>query len=178
MEKIPSTPFKFIWFAVKPYKKWFWWAIVFISLSQFFSISQTYVFRRLVDSISTFWIIAIPALLLLQYVTKRFTGFLMNYLTVYARTFSVKKLFAYLSLHSLSYFNDRFSGALSSRVSDVAGNVAHLIVQFVYDILGVLFALSLVVILLSSTQPILAIIFISTVIILIPFNLLIVKKQI
>jgi len=176
--EIPNTPFAFIWFAIKPYKKWFFWAILFVLMSQFFSISQTYVFRRVVDSISIFWIMAIPSLLLLSFITRRSAGFLINYLTVYARTASIKKLFEHLSLHSLSYFNDRFSGALSSKVNDVGSNVAHMIVQFIYEILGVLFALALVVVILFSTKPILALIFISSVVILIPLNLVITRKQI
>src|SRR3990167_1615479 len=124
------------------------------------------------------WIMAIPSLLLLSFITRRSAGFLINYLTVYARTASIKKLFEHLSLHSLSYFNDRFSGALSSKVNDVGSNVAHMIVQFIYEILGVLFALALVVVILFSTKPILALIFISSVVILIPLNLVITRKQI
>src|SRR3989344_3589953 len=118
MENIPSTPFKFIWFAVKPYKKWFWWAVVLVLLGDLFGGLQSYIFKEFVDAANTgasvrtvfLWVLAYPVLMLLSAGAIRVTAFILNLLTIDARIRAAKKLFEHLSLHSLSYFNDRFSG--------------------------------------------------------------------
>ncbi len=183
MEQIPTTPFKFIWFAIKPYKKWFWWAVVFMFLTQVFGDLQSYVFRGFIDATNANgrvlpWIIASPVFLFLGFVMVRSSGFMMNYLTVYARTNALEKLFSYLSLHSLSYFNNRFTGVLSSKVNIASNNVSRLLNEFVNQICGTIFSLIVTTSLIYSASLNLATTLILGIIILIPFNLFITRKQI
>lgn len=188
--EIPATPFAFIWFAARPYWKWLVFAIILTFLHQLFGDLQSYAIRGFVDSASAYknneasialvfmWLAAGPTLLLLTVTTTRGTGFLMNYLTVHARTTAVKKLFEYLSLHSLSYFNDRFSGALSSKVGIVSSNVSRLLSLFVGGIFGIFFSLVVTLILINSASTTLAVTFMSGFIILVPINLMLTRKQV
>ena len=185
MENIPSTPFKFIWFAIKPYKKWLWWVVVFIFLNQLFGDLQSYAFRGFVDAAVNglnnqvlYWIIAIPAFLFFGFITIRANGFMMNYLTVHARTYALERLFAHLSMHSLSYFNDRFAGVLTSRVNVASNNVSRLLGEFINQICGTLASLAVTTVLIYSVSPTIAPALITGFIVLIPFNLLITRKQV
>jgi ABC-type multidrug transport system fused ATPase/permease subunit len=52
--EIPSTPFAFIWFAIKPYKKWFFLAVFLVSLADLFGGLQSYTFKGFVDSANAY----------------------------------------------------------------------------------------------------------------------------
>jgi len=187
---IPATPFAFIWFIVRPYWKWLLFAVILVFLQQLFSDLQSYAFKGFIDAANLheqqgsslrlvfFWIFASPALLLLSVLAIRSSQFLMNYFTVYARTATIKKLFEHLSLHSISYFNDRFSGALSSRVSVVSGSVSRLVYQFVNGILGIIFSLIVTLFLINSASSTLALAFVTGFIVLVPINYFLTRKQV
>ena len=188
--EIPSTPLAFIWFAIKPYKKWFFLAIVFILLTDIFGGLQSYIFKGFVDSANNYsfsgdgslrtvflWVLTYPILLLVSAGAIRVVGFMLNYLTVYARTRAVKILFEYLSLHSASYFNDRFSGALSEKVATVSGNVSRLIEIFIWSILSLFFTFLVTTTIILSASRALALAFFFGFLILIPFNFWIARKQ-
>jgi len=186
MENIPSTPFKFIWFAVKPYKKWFWWAVVLVLLGDLFGGLQSYIFKEFVDAANTgasvrtvfLWVLAYPVLMLLSAGAIRVTAFILNLLTIDARIRAAKKLFEYLSLHSLSYFNDRFSGALSEKVNIVSQNVSRLINNFMWDILSFMADISVTAFILWSVNHTLAIAFLCGFVVLVPINLWMTRRQV
>jgi len=131
---IPKTPFAFIWFVIKPYKGLLFLAIFLTFLQQLFTDLTPFALQGFIDTASVYkegdpirevflWLLASPALLLLSVVTIRTIGFVMNFYTVHIRTDCSKHLFRYLSLHSLSYFNDRFSESLASKVSIISSSV-------------------------------------------------------
>src|SRR3989344_4849205 len=185
MEKIPSTPFKFICFAVKPYKKWFWWAVILICLAELSGIFQLYVFRGFVDAANSgastrtvfLWVLAYPILNLIGAVAWRSVGFVMNFITIYTRTGAVKTLFEYLSLHSLSYFNDRFSGALSEKANIVSSNVSRLLTTLLNNILTFFIDIIVASIILYYSDANLAKMFLTGFAILIPLNLWLTRHQ-
>ena len=189
--EIPATPFAFIWFAVKPYKKWFWWAIFFVLLTNLFTALQSYVFKGFVDSANSYstgsisswqtvflWVLAYPVLILLVSGTTRVGGFIANFLSINTRMRATKTLFDYLSLHSSSYFNDRFSGALSERVTNVAQNARRLMVEFVYNVLSLFITFVVTSFIISSVSKTLTGVFICGFILLIPINVWLTKKQV
>lgn len=187
--EIPSTPFAFIWFALKPYKKWFFLAILFIFLADLFGGLQSYAFKGFVDSANLYasgkesigtvflWIIMYPILLLFSVGAVRATAFMLNYFSVYARTRALKTLFEYLSLHSQSYFNDRFSGALSEKVNTVSHNVSRLLDQFIWSILSLFVSFFVSSIIILSVNKTLALAFVCGFLILIPINLILSRGQ-
>src|SRR3989344_2571184 len=103
--EIPATPFAFIWFAIKPYKKWFFLAIFFLFLSDLFGGLQSYTFKGFVDAANSYtsgvvpirtvflWVLIYPILILLAAGAIPATGFMLNYLSVHARTRALKVLF-------------------------------------------------------------------------------------
>src|SRR3989338_7569470 len=120
--EIPATPFAFIWFALKPYQKRFWWAFLIVCIVQTIAVGQSFALKGFVDSAQSYanglgpsltivflWMLAFPILNFLYALGYRTSGFLMNVVTISTRSFAIKSLFDYLSLHSLSYFNNRFS---------------------------------------------------------------------
>jgi ATP-binding cassette, subfamily B, bacterial len=188
---IPNTPFGFIIFAIKPYRKWMFIAIFLVMLQQLFGDLQPLVFSKIIDSANIysvqgvgslknifFWTIAYPFLILLFAATTRAIGYIFNYITVYARTGVVKILFEYLSLHSISYFNDRFSGSISRKVNFVSGNISSLMAQFVQNILSFLFSFIISIIIISTTSGSLAFAFTIGFVVLIPINLFLTRPQI
>ena len=187
--EIPATPFAFIWFALKPYKKLFFYGVFFIVIADILGALQTYTFKQVTDLANTYtsggtslqsvflWILAYPALLLLAAAAIRVSGFMVNYFTVYARTGALRILFEYLSLHSLSYFNDKFSGALSNRVTTVAQNVSRLITQFIYQILGTIVTLIITSTILFTVNTNLGIAFVCGFALLIPINWFMTRRQ-
>ncbi|MFZ2484385.1 MAG: ABC transporter ATP-binding protein [Minisyncoccia bacterium] len=187
--EIPATPFAFIWFAIKPYKKWFFLAVLFVSLSDLFGGLQSYTFKGFVDSANFYtsgggsirivflWVLIYPILILLAAVAIRATGFMLNYLTVYTRTRSLKILFEYLSLHSQSYFNDRFSGALSEKANTVAQNASRLLDQFIWNILSLFTDFLVTTVIIFFVNKTIALAFVCGFAILIPINWLLTRSQ-
>lgn len=140
-----------MWFAIKPYKKWFFGAVAFVCASQAAAGLQSYVIKGFVDSANSYasqsgaslntvfwWVLAFPLFSLLMDLSWRGSDYMMNYFTVNARMVAIKKIFSYLSLHSTSYFNDRLSGALSEKANNISGNVSRLTAQFIYNILSLI----------------------------------------
>lgn len=187
---IPSTPFAFIWFTLRPYQKRFWWSVVLICLVQIAGGVQAYALKGFIDSAQAYangvgpslrvvfmWMFAFPLLSFFYYLGYRISGFLMNGVTVGVRAFGLKALFDYLSLHSLSYFNNRFSGALSEKIGLVSSNSSNLLGQFVWNILNLLVSFFVTAFIFYNSSPTLAVIFVSLFVFLIPLNFLITKRQ-
>lgn len=188
--EIPSTPFAFIWFCIKPYKKWYLWGTFLYFLFNIFISLQAYTYKGFVDAANSYgiqhagsvnsvfwWVLAYPALILLAAIASRGSGFLFNWWTVYARTEAIDSLFKYLSLHSLSYFNDRFSGALSNRVSVVSDNVSRLAAQVSWNSFGLLVPFFVTTTVLLNVSKSLTLTFVLGFLILIPLNIWMTRLQ-
>ena len=187
--KIPNKPLPFIWYSLSPYKKWFFWAVFFVILSQVIGASQAYVIKMFVDSanayvnkhgssnIVLFWLLAYPTLNLLTSLCWRANDYMMNYFTVASRVRAVKKLFEYISLHSVSYFNDNLSGALNERINTVSNNVSRLSGQFIWNILTLFsYIVSIFFVVYSSSHSI-AYFLVGGLLVLIPVNFLLTRGQ-
>ncbi|MBI1974349.1 MAG: ABC transporter ATP-binding protein [Candidatus Zambryskibacteria bacterium] len=184
MENIPSTPFKFIWFAIKPYKRWFFLALFLVLLSDIFGGLQSYTLKRLIDAANSssssvfMWVLMYPILILLSVGAVRATGFIQNFLTIKSRLRAAKSLFEYLSLHSLSFFNDRFSGALSEKVSIVSSNISRLINNSLWNFFGFIASIAVTTAIMYSANKQVAYTFILGIAVLTPFNLWITRRQV
>jgi ATP-binding cassette, subfamily B, bacterial len=186
---IPNTPFAFIWFAVKPYKKGIIWVTLLVILAQSLGSIQPYIFKGFIDSANDYvagastlkivflWLVSFPILNLLGQLCWRGTGFIGQYLTVHIRTAVIAKLFEYLSLHSLSYFNDRFSGALSEKVNNVAKGTSRLLEQWMWSFLGLFIDLIIGAVIIFYSNTNLGVTFLLSVLVLIPINLWLSRKQ-
>ncbi len=186
---LPRTTFRFIWDATRPYSRWFYGAIFFLFLADLLGGLQSYAFQKFVDAATSygetngsisdvfFWVAAYPLFLLLAAGSIRGVGYMLNYLTVHSRTQAVKSLFEYLSLHSIGFFNERFAGALSNRVTQVAGNVARLQNNFIWSMLSPLFTFFVTATLIATASTALAVGFTVGFLLLIPINIALTRQQ-
>ncbi|MDP2641745.1 MAG: ABC transporter ATP-binding protein [bacterium] len=188
--EIPATPFAFIWFALKPYKKRFFWAVALVTIVQILGGLQAYSLKRFVDLAQSYangngpslqivfmWLVAFPVLSLLFSLGYRASGFVMNGVNIYSRARALKSLFEYLSLHSIGYFNDRFSGALSEKANTVSSNIPRLLSQFVWSILDLFVSFLVTTFIFYHSSRLMAAVFACFFILLIPLNLFLTKKQ-
>ncbi|MEK7147804.1 MAG: ABC transporter ATP-binding protein [Patescibacteria group bacterium] len=187
---IPSTPFAFIWFSLKPYKRGFFLAATCVCIAGILDGVQAYALKGFIDSAQSYattgspsltivflWVLAFPIFSLIYSLIYRWSGFLMNTVTIGSRTRAVQSLFKYLSLHSLSYFNDRFSGVLSEKTNNVSQNVSRLESQFVWSILNVVVNVIVSTFIFYKYSASLAITFLGFFFLMIPFNIWITRKQ-
>ncbi len=134
-DHIPQNPIQFGFFATKPHLKWAVSACVCVFIATGLSDLVVVVVRNLTDAlaapnlhISTVWTWAVifPLLYLLSENTWRGSGFTgMRWFTGLVSTI-YQILYEYLSLHSKEYFNNRFAGALASKISNVVDGMENL----------------------------------------------------
>jgi len=128
MEKhIPKNPLRFGVFISKLYKKWALCALFFVFVASSLSQFTIIILSRLTDAIAAkpldsaemwHWAVLYPLVFLLSQTSWRLSGFtgmqwFMNY-----RFSAYQSLYEYLTLHSRDYFNNRFAGALSNKITN------------------------------------------------------------
>ena len=185
--QIPDVPLRFIFFALRAYRWRLLLAVSLTLLAEIFSGASSYALRQIVDAASTgdvnggtqltMWALGYPVLLLLIAVTYRVASIVIHSFTVRARTGTVRILFEYLSFHSTKYFSDRFAGALSNRVTTIAGNISGLVHQFIWNILSLLFSIVVSAFLLFTAYMPLAFAFVGSIVLLIPLNVVLTRPQ-
>ena len=187
--KIPNKPIAFILHALKPARAQAIFIALLIVVMEVFSGIKSISIQKIVDGATlvemgtasvqsvALWVFILLSLILLGIIVLRIAGLTFSYMTLYTRTRVVKSLFEYLSRHSFAYFSDRLSGSLSSRIDTLANNVSTLMGQFLWDILTLFLGLIVSFFIIYSVNPTIAFTFISGIILLIPLNVLITKKQ-
>ncbi len=141
---IPSSPFRFIIHILKS-RYLLLISIVFLTLltEVIFALTPVLI-GRIIDTASNYTmdhddIISNVGKLVALYVLLRFSAVMLirsssvalHYASKYIRSSVIRILFAHLSLHSASYFSNRFSGSISSDVSIVAQNSVRMLNFFV-----------------------------------------------
>lgn len=160
------------------------------ALADVLSYLISYVFKGLVDSTNSslggdprssnivfLWVLAFPLIHLLVAVLKRADSYVTTLLNTYAVSEAAKKIFEYLSAHSLSYFNDRFSGALSEKANTTSSNIRSLVNIIFGNILTLLVSFVVTSVLLFSSNIMLGVLFVCGFIGLIPVNFFLTRKQ-
>lgn len=135
------TPFQFVWRYLKPHKiSLFIFFIVALIWSAEISVSP-YLLKLIIDGVSQttqepsrlLEVIAVPAGLyvsmsMLLNITFRLYG--ITYLNLFSsiRASAISDLYDYLSHHSYAYFQEQFSGTLSSKLKDLTEGLESLII--------------------------------------------------
>lgn len=188
--KIPNKPIKFIFFAVRKYLWLFLAATAFVVIVELFGGLANIAVQRLIDNANLYlqdqvpintvfiWLLVIPIARLFYSLFLRASGFIMNYLTVHARTDIDRLLFKYLSDHSLGYFADRFAGSLGSRVTTVSSGSIRLLGQFMWAIVSNFSTIIINFAIITSVNFWLGAFLIGSAILLVPFNLYLTRKQV
>lgn len=145
--------------------------------------SNNYIFKRIIDSIGNneelwFWTIMFAVIFLLSAICWRISGFSGMRWMVKISSDSYQTLFHYLTRHSTTFFDNRFAGSISSKVSNASEGVRRMCAIFVWNLFPVSINLLVSIILAWSVDPFFALIVIIWGAIFISFNYLaVIYKQ-
>jgi ATP-binding cassette subfamily B protein len=142
--KIPNTPFAFIWHVTKPHKGLAFLSLVSVGLAQATGLFSIYAISQLIDAFGdsatkeaqmnslVYWGAVFVILGILDRVFWRVSGFSGITWAIKANKTAYDNLYHYISGHSHGYFTSKFAGALSNKVSNAANGAADVMVRFVW----------------------------------------------
>lgn len=149
-EKISKNPILFGIFASKPHKVWVFSALTFVFIATLLNRLNVIVLGKLTDAAATkhidintlwFWAIAFPIIFLIAQCTWRLSGFTGMRWIMKMRTTIYEELYAYLSLHNKDYFNSRFAGSLTNKISNAVEGSNNLLVNILWDFIPLFFTI-------------------------------------
>ena len=158
--RLPCSPFKFAWFVSRVHGGWAAGAIIAVLAGESLDQALVVLLKLVIDAATTaaetgfrdtgaMWLFGIlfPVTYLLNENMWRVSGFCgMRWITgVRATVYRV--LFSYLTEHSSAYFNERFAGALTNKISNASRGTGDILSSFLWEFLPLLvgFALSFVI---------------------------------
>lgn len=126
--KIPHTPFKYIFFISKKYPLFVAGTLLTTTFACVLGTGNNYAFKKIIDSINTpqdlwLWGIVYTLVFLFSAIGWRASGLFGRYWMVRASSDSYATLFKYLISHGSNYFDNRFAGAISSKVSNASDGI-------------------------------------------------------
>ncbi|HVF69174.1 MAG TPA: ABC transporter ATP-binding protein, partial [Xanthomonadales bacterium] len=148
---IPKNPILFGIFISKLHKKWAVAALfcVFIA-STLGGRFLVVILRNLTDSIAAspvnlnqvwLWTILYPVLLLVSETIWRTSGFMGMHWFINFRASAYQLLYEYLTLHSKDYFNSKFAGSLSNKISHAVDGTEQLFEKFLWQFIPLILGL-------------------------------------
>lgn len=186
-----TTPIKFIWTLLKPHYLLLIFIVFLVLLTEILAALIPVVIGKIIDAAnnSTFDkenVVSQVGLMVALMVFFRFiisalirgASVVLSYLTNYTRTSAVKILITHLTLHSATYFNNRFAGSVSSDVSIVAQNSVRMINFFVRGFLSIIFSIITTFIIIFISSSYIAGLFLIGILILIPVNFYLSKQTV
>lgn len=156
---IPSTPFRYFYFIIKPYKWWFFGSLFFIAVAAATVQGSSYLFKFIIDAVETgninqafFWGLMFPVMTFAVQLAYRIHGVFMTKLTHQTQYDGMDFWFNHLTKHSHRFFSDHFAGSLHSKIKNIVGGTDQLIPNFawIFDYL-VSFFVSFVIIFSTNT---------------------------
>ena len=150
---IPSKPIAFGRAVSVPYRGWAIGAMLAVVVATFASRASNYVVKLLTDDVIAFgqgaasaddiwkWVFLFPGIYLINELIWRTSGFNGMRWTTGAVAESNRRLFAYLSEHSATYFSDRHAGALVNKISNASSGIERLIGQWLWSFLPLIISL-------------------------------------
>ena len=149
-KKIPENPILFGLYLCSFYKKWAISALTFVFIATALSRFSVIVLSNLTDAISAhplimqtvwFWGIAYPILFFLGENMWRSSGFCGMRLFMNFRFLGYQSLYEYLTLHSKDYFNSRFAGSLSNKITHAVDGTQTLFEKILWNFLPLILGL-------------------------------------
>lgn len=148
---IPKNPILFGLYITKMHKKWAIGAFLCVFIASAFSRFNIIVLQHLSDSIAAhpvivqsvwMWALLYPTLFLISEAVWRSSGFAgMLWFTNY-RFSAFQSLYEYLSLHSKDYFNSRFAGSLTNKVSNAVDGTEGLFEKILWEFFSLILGIS------------------------------------
>ncbi|MFT5037357.1 MAG: ATP-binding cassette subfamily B protein [Candidatus Azotimanducaceae bacterium] len=163
---LPRAPFRFMWHMTLRQKKHALRAVLFVSIAAVSSRLISLIFKYIAEAIEqkNFDLIFILVLLyplvdLLVSFLWRFSGFAgMNWVTSMVKDIH-SDLVAYTNKHSHSYFSDRFSGSLLSKVGNVTKASEQLATDFLWTHLATIIGIITSLILITMVDVVAGVLF-------------------
>ena len=167
---LPTGPFKFLLFVLRPYAGWYVATLVVVLSAQTLASLIPFIFQHVIDAATTygaggpmstvvFWVALYPATVLVGEVLWRVSGYTGWRASTGVRATAHTKLFEYLSLHSNSYFANRFAGALTSNITNVTSGVGDMLQSLQWQYIPTLLGIVISFILAWTASPLIAGIF-------------------
>lgn len=141
--------FAFFWQTVKPLRGWMFMTFLFISISETLSVSQSYIAKITVDTVTTaaanpqsvaqsvfFLVLGIVFVGFLESIFWRSASYCTSHYTNMHEGRVELTLFRYIAQHNPGYFFDHFAGALATKVKNVSSGYFELFDAFHWNILG------------------------------------------
>lgn len=186
---IPCNPFRFIRYVSRDLRVVAVSAIAFVLLATALGSAAQYTIKLLIDatqqtladphaSYSRIWLwgLMYPAVVFVRNWCWRGSGFCgMRWLTG-AESNTYRVLFAHLTGHSASFFQSRFAGALSNKISNAASGVLQLLATSLWQFLPLLAGFVTNAVIAYLAHPLIAAIFIGWVIVLVGINALLMGR--
>ncbi|MCA9354686.1 MAG: ABC transporter ATP-binding protein, partial [Candidatus Kaiserbacteria bacterium] len=135
----PNTPFRYFWYVTKPFKWWAAGAFLLVILGSALEQGSAYIFKLIVDAVESnnyqaamWFALAYPALSFVGQLLFRGSAFVARRWVTGVKKYGYDELTKYLLKHSHSFFINRFSGSLMSKVNNVQGAVDQLIPEILW----------------------------------------------
>jgi ATP-binding cassette subfamily B protein len=174
---------RFSAFVTQKYRVWAIASICFVCCATALGSYLHYVVKLFVDDVQLvaqssehqpdelwFWALAYPALLFLVQCLWRGSGFCGQRWMTGIESHSYEVLFEHLTGHSSSYFQDRFAGSLSNKITNAASGVLQLLSHLLWQFLPLFFSILTNAYVLYLASGILSIVFVVWLIIFIATN--------
>jgi len=188
-KKIPKTPLAFMLHVARPHWVLGVGALVAVTVAQVLGSLSPYILKLLVDaalsggektaqiSLISWWSGVYVVMLGVMFLFWRVSGFTgMEFISRSATT-AYERLYNYISLHSHTYFSDRFAGSLSNKISNVADGTDRLIEGLLWQYGSGVLSLIVSVILFASVDGIFGAIYIGLIAVIIVLNIFLVRHR-
>jgi len=162
ISRLPGNPLQFVWTVSREHQWWAIGAFGAVMLAEGLGFVLTIELKFLVDAATLavqngfedtlmmwFWGMAYPITFFIDENIWRCSGFCGMKLITGVRATVSRRLFAYLTGHSSTYFNERFAGALTNKISNSASGAGDMLSTTLWEFLPLVvgflwsFALSL-----------------------------------
>lgn len=189
-ERLPQKPLAFGLYASRPYWPWAACALTAVVIASALDGATNLILKNLINTMAAtfnagpkdfgivwYWAIAYTVVFTAAGLSWRVTGFnAMQWLTR-MRANSYRILFRYLSHHSASYFSNRFAGALSSRVGNVAEGTGSIMENILWQFIPLLIMFLVGIYTASTANPLFPVIITAWVAVFLVINLLLLRKK-
>jgi len=144
--KIPNTPLRFLWFATRPHLTVAAIALGTVTVSSLLGNGAPYIFKMIIDAATTAmhngggnftgayqWIFVYIVVITLEFLLGNVSSYAGVYWAARSQRTTYVALFTYLLYHSHAYFSDRFSGAVTNKVSHASEGSEQLLDNILYS---------------------------------------------
>ena len=182
--EIPKTPIAFFWYVTKPYKWWALMATVAVIVAASFGVYLRLLIEEIVQGIELgntqdvlFYSLIYPVLYFTNAIIWRTSGVCGSFWLLGAPKKSTDSLSKYSMSHSHGYFNDRFAGSLSNKISNVSRSMEEFVGTFLWSFLDNLIPLVLTAIIFWNTDTLVGISFVVLIIVSLIINIILLPRK-